>query len=140
MRRRRVIAACLALILAGGAAAVVLASQEERYCTMMAGFEGVSVAVSDEVPGLTRAVACVRRQCRELRGEPPRRLIALRADGPDEVDVVLTLDRGAAATRVMTTRVRLRRDEPNGPGCGTWWNAAAMFHEGRFEQVFLPRR
>lgn len=144
-RRIRTLAACAVIAVATGVAVVVSLIGGEQVCTMIGGTNGVSARVVDRVPGLERAVLCVEAECEDL--DEPR---PMPIDGPfpetvvlspsevgpgTEVDVVLVLDRRRGARKIRSTRVTLRRSEPNGPECGTWWNASVRFVDDRLVEA-----
>jgi hypothetical protein len=84
--------------------------------------------------GIRRVVVCATGRCAshpvgDVGGFgvwPP-----IRATGPDRIRVSVAVDRPGAPWQVAHTTVRLQRDEPNGPGCGTWWNAAVRMRDGQ---------
>ncbi|HEY4096864.1 MAG TPA: hypothetical protein VGM33_15190 [Baekduia sp.] len=152
---------------------VLLAGRDadDRFCTLMAGFSGVSVSVP--IPGLKAkadafqrravrdgtihrisrfdgrldrylqsslgirgVVLCVDGRCGTHRLSGMRVIApaaAVRADGPRRVQVVVAIDRPARPLQVATGAVRLTRNEPNGPGCGTWWRGEGRVVGDRVE-------
>jgi len=141
-RGRLVAVAAVGLALAAAASGVAVAVlRDERACTLIGADDGISVRLEDRVPGLSRAVTCSGGRCTEVRRNDeyaPRSGYVPLPDSlarPGEADLVLVLDRRERRTKTVTTRATLRRFEPNGPGCGTYWRAAAAYRNGALVQV-----
>jgi hypothetical protein len=84
--------------------------------------------------GVRRVVACANAGCHEATvGDivSNEMLVTLKANGPDLVHVTLAVDRRDRPLQLAAGAVRLQRDEPNGPGCGTYWNAAVQVRGSR---------
>jgi hypothetical protein len=88
--------------------------------------------------GIRRVIVCAAGRCAshpvgDVGGfgvRPP-----IRATGPDRLRVSVAVDRPGAPWQVAHTTVRLQRDEPNGPGCGTWWRAAVVMRDGKLVTI-----
>jgi hypothetical protein len=83
----------------------------DRYLQSSSGIRGVVVCVDGR---------CATYPVAYFRDFPA--LGSVRAGGPRRVPVVVAIDRPARPVQVATGTVRLTRQEPNGPGCGTWWH------------------
>jgi hypothetical protein len=94
----------------------------DRYLQSASGIRGVVVCVDGR---------CVRSRTADI-GDLPVPL-GVRADGPRRVPVFVAIDRPARPVQVATGTVRLTRQEPNGPGCGTWWNGSGRVVDDRVE-------
>lgn len=117
-----------------------LREQVERYVAVARKrhhtVKGVVRAVRHHLRGRLGSVVicvdgrCVRRPLRTstLYGAPA-------ATGPRRVRVSVAVVRPGAPWQVAHATVRLQRDEPNGPGCGTWWNAAVQMRDSRLTAI-----
>jgi hypothetical protein len=114
--------ACVALaaVRAGIAFAV---SRDEQMCTLIGGIDGVTVELGAEHRRADRVTACVAGRCNQLDRRASAVEFDIPADGPRSVSVLLVAERDGKPADVPSGAVRLERSEPNGPGCGTWWNA-----------------
>ena len=111
-------------VLAAGAGAALALTRDEPLCTLIGGSDGVWVHLTAaDRRDLKRATVCVDGRCTTARGAPDV-WMWMNASGPRLVPVVLVLERAGKPADVRVMRTRLKRFEPNGPGCGTWWRTA----------------
>jgi hypothetical protein len=81
--------------------------------------------------GIRRVAVCPAGRCRDV---PLRTFVdgfggtqvPLRGDdaGPDPVAISVIIDRVGQPLQLASGTVHPHRFEPNGPGCGTWWEGA----------------
>jgi hypothetical protein len=94
----------------------------DRYLQSSLGIRGVVVCVDGR---------CGTHSLSSMRVIAPG--TAVHADGPRLVPVVVAIDRPARPVQVASGTVRLTRQEPNGPGCGTWWSGSGHIVGDRVE-------
>jgi hypothetical protein len=129
--RRAVVLGCIALVAAGAGVAFAVAS-DEKLCTLVGGMTGVTVQLPDGDPrDAGRTTVCVEGHCRRVTRQVAGALFPLEASGPRVVSVVFVLERMGEAADVRVMSARLKRFEPNGPGCGTWWTAVVRPEQAR---------
>lgn len=78
-----------------------------------------------DLRGAERVTACVEGRCRRVENPGTSRGITVpaTADGPRRVRTQLIVQRPGGATQLQTLDADLRRTEPDGKHCGTWWTA-----------------
>jgi hypothetical protein len=120
-RKWLVALACVALAAAGAGIAFAV-SRDGRVCTTIGGTDGVTVELAGEHRRADRVTVCAAGRCNRLDRRATAVELGVPADGPKSVSVLLVVERDSEPADVRSAVVRLERFEPNGPGCGTWWN------------------
>jgi hypothetical protein len=97
--------------------------EDSKICTLIGGITGVTVDLAPEHrPDAGRVTVCAGGDCRRLRRGAVAIHFPVQADGPRRVSLTVIAEHPGEPTEVSSGVVRLERSEPNGPGCGTWWN------------------
>jgi hypothetical protein len=112
--------------------AFALTRDEEKLCPLAGGMTGVVVRpTAADVRDTTRD-GVRRGPLHEDAAQSVGRDLSCQGLGARRVRVLLVLERDGEPADVRAVTTRLRRDEPNGPGCpDTWWNAAVDSDEAR---------
>jgi hypothetical protein len=111
------IALAAAAVIAAGAGVAFALLRDEQPCTLIGAVTEVSVELSAEHRRADRVTVCAGGRCGELRREATAAAVPVRADGPSRVSVQLIAERDGERPDIRSGVVRLRRFEPNGPGC-----------------------
>jgi len=120
-RKRLLALACVALAAAGAGIAFAV-SRDVLICTLIAGTNGVTIELAGEHRRADRVTVCAAGRCNRLDRRATAVEFGVPAKGPRSVSVLLVAERDGKPADVRSAVVRLARDEPNGPGCGTWWH------------------
>ena len=136
-RRLRTFVACGLVVIAAAAAGIAwFVDTKDEACTLVGGWSAVDVRLSPRQQASPRAVACVEGVCTDLKRGNLGVPIRARDEGPNEVEVVVILDRRNAPAIIRSGRVRLKAFQPNGPDCpGKWWRASAVVDRDGVRQV-----
>ena len=118
------------VVVAAASGTAFALTRQGKACTLIGSINGVTVRLSAaDLRKLKRAAVCVGDRCTRSKHPARRVFFPVKASGPKLVPVFLMLEREGEPADMRAVRVRLRRFEPNGPGCGTWWNRSLQSDE-----------
>ena len=119
--RRWIAVGCVGALLIGGGVAIAALGDDDAPCPSGGERSGLMVQMAPADRRADRVTVCADGQCTAIRRRATALFVPIDADGPERVGVVAVLERDGAPVEVRSTVVTLRKHEPNGPGCGTWW-------------------
>lgn len=128
-------------LLIAGLTVITTGCADSKACTLIGSNNGLTVAVAGvQKPGTEAtitAVICIADGCIEhpdLPAEGPWNFIEDRlSESPLELTVNI-LDQSSNLVAGGTGTIAPNRYEPNGPGCGTWYNANVVIGNGTLTQ------